>query len=120
MKQAPRDDEALKIVVDLRDLAARSKDASFLQRLRVLRPTHIRKPAWIERLDRAGLRGQAGLRRYASADTPPPSISSQPSPATTDRRQSRTPWLSVGLRLRMRSKTRRASTKFPNGHRQRP
>jgi hypothetical protein len=48
-------DQAVKLLVDLRDVAARGDEAGFPQRLERLRSEHARKPALIERMRRAGL-----------------------------------------------------------------
>ncbi len=50
-----RYDQAVELLVDLRDLAARGGGSGFRQRLAELRVAHGRKPAFIERLRKAGL-----------------------------------------------------------------
>lgn len=54
-KQPKRYDEAVGILIDLRDLAARKDGVDFRRRLAVLRAEHARKPTLIERLHKAGL-----------------------------------------------------------------
>lgn len=54
-KQPKRYDEALMLLTDLRDLAARKDGDVFRRRLEALRTEHARKPSLIERLQRAGL-----------------------------------------------------------------
>jgi hypothetical protein len=54
-KQPKRYDEAVALLTDLRDLAARKNGADFHDRLEVLRAGHARKPTLIERLHKAGL-----------------------------------------------------------------
>ena len=49
-KQPKRYDEALELLMDLRDLAARKDGADFRRRLEALRAEHARKPRLIERL----------------------------------------------------------------------
>ena len=57
-KKAKEYDEAVRLLVDLRDLAARAgSSGEFAGRLSELRVRHAKKPAFIERLDRARLRG---------------------------------------------------------------
>jgi hypothetical protein len=48
-------DQAVKIIVDLRDLDASKEGGGFGRRLETLRQTHARKPSFIERLSKAGL-----------------------------------------------------------------
>ena len=48
-------DQALKLLVDLRDLDARGKGGDFRLRIEALRQAHARKPSFIERLRKAGL-----------------------------------------------------------------
>jgi hypothetical protein len=48
-------DQAIELLVDLRDLAARKDGADFRQRIEALRTAHARKPTLIERLREAGL-----------------------------------------------------------------
>lgn len=56
-KKASAYDQAVKLLTDLRDLATREgARADFDRRLGVLRATHARRPAFVTRLDRAGLR----------------------------------------------------------------
>ena len=54
-KQPKNYDQAVKILVDLRDLAARSKGGDFGLRIEALRQSHTKKPSLIERLRKAGL-----------------------------------------------------------------
>jgi hypothetical protein len=54
-KQPKMYDAAIKVLMDLRDLAARSEDGSFQSRIGEFRQTHSRKPSLIERLKKAGL-----------------------------------------------------------------
>jgi len=55
-KQPKNYDQAVKLLVDLRDLAARKKGGGdFGLRITRLRQEHARKPSFIDRLDRAGL-----------------------------------------------------------------
>lgn len=52
----PRDyDEALELLLELRDLATRDGDAGFAARVARLRQRYPRRPALLSRLDRAGL-----------------------------------------------------------------
>ena len=48
-------DQALKLLVDLRDLDARGKGGDFRLRIEALRQAHARKPSFIERLMKEGL-----------------------------------------------------------------
>lgn len=54
-KQPTRYDQAVMLLVDLRDLAARKGGAGFQQRVDELRAAHVRKPTLIDRLRKAGL-----------------------------------------------------------------
>jgi hypothetical protein len=54
-KQPKKYDEAVKILVDLRDLAARGKGVDFGLRIEALRRIQAKKPSFIERLRKAGL-----------------------------------------------------------------
>ena len=54
-KQPKSYDQAVKLLVDLRDLAARSGGGDFELRLADLRMTHTRKPSFLERLQKVGL-----------------------------------------------------------------
>jgi hypothetical protein len=54
-KQPKNYDEALALLIDLRDLAARHDDVEFRERVEALRDAHARKPTLIQRLDKAGL-----------------------------------------------------------------
>lgn len=55
-KQPKRYDEAVKLLLDLRDLALREeKDDKFLQRMETFRAAHARKPSLLQRLRKAGL-----------------------------------------------------------------
>jgi hypothetical protein len=54
-KQPKNYDQAVKLLVDLRDLSARTPDGDFGLRLEALRQAHARKPTLIERLSKAGL-----------------------------------------------------------------
>lgn len=49
------DNEAIVLLADLRDLAARKDGTDFRRRLEVLRAEHARKPTLIERLQKVGL-----------------------------------------------------------------
>jgi hypothetical protein len=48
-------DQAVRLVLDLRDVAARENGGDFRSRLDSIRTTHARRPALIERLKKAGL-----------------------------------------------------------------
>ena len=61
-KQPKNYDLAVKILVDLRDLAARSQSEDFGLRLEALRQAQARKPSLIERLKKAGLWWQRAER----------------------------------------------------------
>ncbi|WP_448509633.1 hypothetical protein [Immundisolibacter sp.] len=54
-KQPKSYDQAVKLLIDLRDLVARSKDGDFEPRIEALRQAQSRKPSFIERLRKAGL-----------------------------------------------------------------
>ena len=54
-KQPKSYDQAIKLLVDLRDLDARGKGGDFRLRLEALRQAQARKPSFIERLKKAGL-----------------------------------------------------------------
>jgi hypothetical protein len=54
-KQPKNYDQAVKILVDLRDLAARGKGGDFGLRIEALRQAQAKKPSFIERLRKAGL-----------------------------------------------------------------
>lgn len=54
-KQPKNYDQAVKILVDLRDLAARGKGGDFGLRIEALRRAQSKKPSFIERLRKAGL-----------------------------------------------------------------
>jgi hypothetical protein len=54
-KQPKNYDQAVKILVDLRDLAARGKGSDFGLRIEALRQAQSKKPSFIERLRKAGL-----------------------------------------------------------------
>jgi hypothetical protein len=54
-KQPRNYDQAVKLLIDLRDLAALGKHGEFSLRIATLRQAHARKPSLIERLERAGL-----------------------------------------------------------------
>ena len=54
-KQPKNYDQAVKLIVDLRDLAARGKGGDFGLRIEALRQTHARKPSFMERLKKAKL-----------------------------------------------------------------
>lgn len=54
-KQPKIYDQAVKLLVDLRDLALRTKGEDLRQRLDAIRQTHARRPALMERLNKAGL-----------------------------------------------------------------
>jgi hypothetical protein len=49
------DDRAVKLFVDLRDLAVRGQGANFELRIKALRQAQARKPSFIERLRKTGL-----------------------------------------------------------------
>ena len=48
-------DQAVELLVDLRDLAARRDSADFGRRIEALRIAHVRKPTFIDRMRRVGL-----------------------------------------------------------------
>jgi hypothetical protein len=54
-KQPLKYDEAIKLLIDLRDLAARNKNSDFELSIEELRRTHARKPSFIQRLNDANL-----------------------------------------------------------------
>jgi len=54
-KQPKSYDQAVKLLVDLRDLAARGQGSDFELRIEALRQAQARKPSFLERLRRAGL-----------------------------------------------------------------
>jgi hypothetical protein len=54
-KQPKRYDQAVRLLVDLRDLAARRGSRTFGLRVDGLRLTHARKPSFLDRLRKAGL-----------------------------------------------------------------
>jgi len=54
-KQPKNYDQAVEILVDLRDLAARAKGGDFGLRIETLRQAQAKKPSFIERLRKAGL-----------------------------------------------------------------
>jgi len=54
-KQPKSYDQAVTLLVDLRDLAAREGAADFQRRVEELRAAHARKPTFIDRLQKAGL-----------------------------------------------------------------
>jgi hypothetical protein len=54
-KQPKNYDQAVKILVDLRDLAARGKSGDFGLRIETLRQAQAKKPSFIERLRKTGL-----------------------------------------------------------------
>ncbi len=54
-KQPKSYDQALRLLVDLRDLDARGKSGEFRLRIEALRQAHARKLSFIERLKKAGL-----------------------------------------------------------------
>ena len=54
-KQPQSYDRAVRLLVDLRDLDARTKANDFRPRLEALRQAHARKPTFIQRLTKAGL-----------------------------------------------------------------
>jgi hypothetical protein len=55
-KQAKKYDEAVALLVDLRDLAKRSKqEAAFAERVQKIADRHASKPTFVQRLRRAGL-----------------------------------------------------------------
>ncbi|MBI5526019.1 MAG: hypothetical protein HY897_06760 [Deltaproteobacteria bacterium] len=54
-KQPKPYDQAIKLLVDLRDLDARNQGGDFRLHIEALRQAHARKPSFIERLRKAGL-----------------------------------------------------------------
>ena len=54
-KQPKNYDQAVRLLVDLRDLAARGKGSDFGLRIEALRQAQARKPSFVERLRKAGL-----------------------------------------------------------------
>ena len=54
-KQPNKYDEAIKLLVDLRDLDARKRNGDFRRFIEELRRTHARKPSFIQRLNSANL-----------------------------------------------------------------
>jgi hypothetical protein len=54
-KQPKCYDQAVGILVDLRDHAARDKACAFTLRIEALREAHAKKPSFIQRLAKAGL-----------------------------------------------------------------
>lgn len=54
-KQPKSYDQAVDLLVDLRDLAARKTGADFQRRVQELCAAHARKPTFIDRLQKAGL-----------------------------------------------------------------
>lgn len=54
-KHPKRYDEAVELLVDLQDLAARKDEAAHRLQMEALRTRHARKPTLIDRLDKAGL-----------------------------------------------------------------
>lgn len=59
-KQPANYDRAVSLLVDLRDVAvARGDEAGFRRHLDTLETEHARKPSLLERIQRAGLRGEA-------------------------------------------------------------
>jgi hypothetical protein len=54
-KQPKNYDQAVKLLVDLRDLAARGKGGDFGLRIEALRQTHARKPSFMKRLKKSRL-----------------------------------------------------------------
>jgi hypothetical protein len=54
-KQSKNYDQAVELLLDLRDLAARKDGADFRRRAEALRAAHARKPTLIDRLHKAGL-----------------------------------------------------------------
>ena len=54
-KQPKGYDQAVELLVDLRDIAARKDGADFRERIEALRTAHARKPTLIDRLHKAGL-----------------------------------------------------------------
>jgi hypothetical protein len=54
-KQPKRYDQAVELLVDLRDLAARKGGTDFQRRVEDLRAAHARKPTLVDRLHKAGL-----------------------------------------------------------------
>ena len=56
-------DEAVNLLVDLRDLCARDRRSGFLPRIETLLQAHARKPSFIERLRKAGMTSGGGTAR---------------------------------------------------------
>jgi hypothetical protein len=54
-KQPKSDDQAIRLLVDLRDLDTRGKGGDFRPRIEALRQAQARRPSFIERLKKAGL-----------------------------------------------------------------
>jgi hypothetical protein len=54
-KQPKKYDQAVQILVDLRDMGFRSKAGDFQSRLEAFRMAHAQKPAFINRIRLAGL-----------------------------------------------------------------
>jgi len=54
-KQPKNYDAAIKVIIDLRDLAARTHDATFWTRLESLKETHARKWSFIQSLQNKGM-----------------------------------------------------------------
>jgi hypothetical protein len=54
-KQPKNYDQAVKILVDLRDLDGRGSGGDFRRRIEALRQAQARKPSFIDRLRKAGL-----------------------------------------------------------------
>ena len=52
-------DDALALLTDLRDLAARGNSDDYALRLEALRARHVKKPAFLQRLLKAGLAEQS-------------------------------------------------------------
>ncbi|MGH7822520.1 MAG: hypothetical protein ACREQ9_22390 [Candidatus Binatia bacterium] len=63
VKQPKAYDEAVALLVDLRDLAARKGGGDFRLRIEALRAEHARKPTLIDRLNKAGLGSPAPPNR---------------------------------------------------------
>jgi hypothetical protein len=70
-KQPKSYDEAVALLVDLRDLVARKDGGNFRLRNETLRAEHARKPALIARLNKAGLGNPTPVLRPPNAGRVP-------------------------------------------------
>lgn len=57
-------DQAVKLLVDLRDLAERTEGGDFRQRLDAIRQMHARRPAFIAGLEADAIQGRAGKQSW--------------------------------------------------------